>query len=161
MWGYKGATASKFVDGGAGQIGRVGEALDRSRWGIHAGSLDPRLTLGVEYASRHEDGEAGLNTVASPRLVTDSTGTLFSAYALARPFPSVDKKPHPLSLMARWDRVNVNTDKDSKYDVVIAGLIWDLSTKASFSVDYQENHPTEGSPIAPSKTWFAHFVARF
>jgi hypothetical protein len=63
--------------------------------------------------------------------------------------------------MARWDRVNVNTDSDSRYDVVIAGLIWDLSSKVSMSVDYQENNPVEGSPIASSKTWFAHFVARF
>jgi hypothetical protein len=160
-WGYLGATASKFVDGGAGQVGRVGESLDRSRWGLFAGLLDPRLTAAVEYASRHEDGELGLNTVASPRSVIDSTGTLFSVYALGRPFSSVNNKPHPLSLMARWDRVNVNTDRDSKYDVLIGGLVWDLSTKASFSLDYQENHPTDGSPIAPSKTWFAHFVARF
>ena len=161
VWGYKGATASKFVDGGTGQVGRVGEALDRDRWGVHLGRLDPRFTAAVEYASRKEEGEIGANTVASPREVTDSTGTLFSAYVLARPFPSRSEKPHPLSLVARWDRVNVNTDSDSKYDVVIAGLIWDLSTKVSMSLDYQENNPVEGNPIAPSKIWFAHFVARF
>ena len=161
VWGYKGATASKFVDGGTGQVGRIGEALDRDRWGVHLGRLDPRLTAAVEYASRKEKGEIGANSVASPREVTDSTGTLFSAYALARPFPSRSGKPHPLSLMARWDRVNVNTDKDSKYDVAIAGLIWDLSSKVSMSLDYQENSPVEGNPIAPSKIWFAHFVARF
>ena len=161
IWGYKGATASKFVDGGAGQTGSIGEGLDRNRWGAHLGTLGPRLTAAVEYASRKEDGEAGANTVASPREVTDSTGTLFSAYALARPFPSVSGKPHPLSLMARWDRVNVNTDRDSKYDVVIAGLIWDLSSKVSLSLDYQENNPVDGNPIASSKIWFAHFVARF
>jgi hypothetical protein len=161
VWAYKGATASKFVDGGAGQIGRVGESLDRDRWGIHLGRLDPRLTAAVEYASRKEEGEIGANTLSSPREVTDSTGTLFSVYALARPFPSADKRPHPLSLMARWDRVHVNTDRDSRYDVVIAGLIWDLSSKASMSLDYQENNPVEGNPIASSKIWFAHFVARF
>lgn len=160
-WGYKGATASKFVDGGAGQIGRVGNGLDRDRWGIHAGRLDPRLTLAVQYASRREEAELGANTAASPRSVTDSTGTMLSAYALARPFPSVGAKPHPLSLLARWDRVKVNTDTDARYDVVIAGLVWDLSSKASFSLDYQENNPIDGNPIAPGKTWFAHFVARF
>jgi hypothetical protein len=55
----------------------------------------------------------------------------------------------------------VNTDTNARYDVVIAGLIWDLSSKASFSLDYQENNPIAGNPIAPSRTWFAHFVARF
>lgn len=161
LWGYKGATASKFVDSGTGQIGRVGDALDRSRWGAHIGTLNPRLTAAIEYAQRREEGELGANTVASPRAVIDSTGNLFSAYGMVRPFRSSGKTPHPLSLVARYDRVTVNTDNDHRYDVIIGGVIWDLSTKASFSLDYQENNPVEGSPIAPSKIWFAHFVARF
>lgn len=161
IWGYKGATASKFVDGGAGQNGTIGDALGRNRWGVHIGRLDPRLTAAIEYASRKEQGEIGANTLTSPREVTDSTGTLFSVYALARPFPSIAGKPHPLSLMARWDRVNANTGVRSKYDVVIGGLIWDLSGKVSMSLDFQENNPFEGHPISPSKIWFAHFVARF
>ncbi|MEO8194584.1 MAG: hypothetical protein ABI681_12105 [Gemmatimonadales bacterium] len=160
-WGYKGATASKFVDGGAGQIGRIGDALARDRWGVHAGSATPRLTFGIQYASRREEGETGNNTSLFPRAVIDSTSTLASGYALVRPFQARGTKPHPLSLLARYDRVTVNTDSDLRYDVVIGGLIWDLSSKASFSVDYQENNPVEGSPIASSKTWFAHFVARF
>ena len=160
-WAYKGATASRFVDGGTGQVGRIGEALDRDRWGVHAGRLDPRLTFGIQYASRSEEGELGANTPASPRSVIDSTGTLVSGYALVRPFVSSGAKPHPLTLMARWDRINANTDSDRRYDVVIAGLIWDLSSRTSLSLDYQENNPLEGAPIAPAKTWFAHFVARF
>ncbi len=160
-WGYKGATASKFVDGGAGQVGRVGNALDRDRWGVHVGNLDPRLTFGVQFASRREEGELGSNTQALPRSVIDSTGTLLSAYALARPFQMLSGKPHPLSLLARYDRVTVNTDTDARYGVIIAGLIWDLSSKVSMSLDYQENDPIEGTPVASAKTWFAHFVARF
>jgi hypothetical protein len=160
-WGYKGATASRFVDGGAGQVGRVGSALDRDRWGVHVGNLDPRVTFGVEYASRREQGELGANTSASPRELTDSTGTLVSAYGLVRPFALASGKSHPLSLLARYDRVNVNTDKDARYDVVIAGLIWDLTNKVSLSLDYQENNPVQGNAIARSHLWFAHFVARF
>jgi hypothetical protein len=161
VWAYKGATASTFAGGGAGQTGPVGSALKRDRWGVHAGSLTPRLTAAIQYASRIEEGETGANTVASPRNLKDSTGTLFSAYALARPFRSSGAKPHPLSLLARYDRVTVNTDGDRSYAVIIAGLVWDLTSKAAFSVDYQENNPVSGSPIASSKTWFAHFVARF
>jgi len=161
LWGYKGATASAFVGGGSGQVGPVGSALRRDRWGMHAGSLTRRLSAGVEYASRLEEGERGANTAASPRTLKDSTGKLISAYALVRPFSSSETKPHPLSLLARYDHVTVNKDADSGYDVIIAGLVWDLSSKASFSVDYQENNPGNGNPIAASKTWFAHFVARF
>jgi hypothetical protein len=160
-WGYKGATASKFVEGGQGQIGTVGSALDRDRWGLHIGNLNPRLTFGAEYATRREQGEVGSNTVASPRNVIDSTGTLLSGYAVVRPFKTRTTKPHPLSLVARYDRVTVNTDSDSAYEVVIGGVIWDLTSRVSASVDYQENNPITGSPITPSRIWFAHFVARF
>jgi hypothetical protein len=160
-WVYKGATASRFASSGTGQTGPLGYALDRNRWGLHAGLLNPRLTLGAEYASRQEEGELGNNTQASPATVIDSTGTLASAYAVLRPFASRTAHPHPLGLVARYDRVNVDTDNDARYDVIIAGLIWDLSSKASFSIDYQDNKPVSGDPIARSYTWFAHFVARF
>lgn len=161
-WGYRGATASTFVGGGTGQIGPVGDGLARDRWGVHAGSAAPKLTFGVEYASRREEGELGANTALSPRTVIDSTGTLASAYALVRPVMLLGGSGiHPLSLMARFDRVVTNTDTDARYNVVIGGLIWDLSSKASFSVDYQETTPVSGDPIATNKTYFAHFVARF
>jgi hypothetical protein len=161
-WYYKGAVASKFVTAGAGEIGAIGSGLKRDRWGIHAAANDPRVTVGIEYASRSEEGESGLNTVASPRAVTDSTGNLVAGYAIVRPFALANMSAtSPLSLVARWDRVTTNTASDWKYDVVIGGIIWDLSKKASFSLDYQETTPVEGNPIAPVKTYFAHFVARF
>ena len=160
-WGYKGATASRFVDGGASQVGRVGSSLDRDRWGVHVGHLNPRLTFGAEYASRREEGEIGDNTTLSPRAVRDSTGTLVSVYGTVRPFASRNARPHPLSILGRYDRVNANTDSDRRYDVVIAGLIWDVSSKVSVSLDYQENNPVRNSPIARSHLWFAHLVARF
>jgi len=161
-WYYRGAVASKFVAAGPGEIGPVGSGLDRNRWGVHAGAIDPRLTVGVDYARRQEQGEAGLNTVASPRNVTDSTGNLASGYVIVRPFAfTSSSSTSPLSLVARVDRVTTNTRTDWKYNVVIAGVIWDLSKRASFSADYQETTPVTGSPIAPVKTYFAHFVARF
>jgi len=160
-WGYKGATASKFVEGGQQQVGAVGNALDRDRWGVHLGSLNPRLTLGLEYAWRREQAELGANTAASPREVVDSTGTLLSGYAIVRPFKSGASRPHPLSLVARYDHVKVNEDSGARYDVIIGGLIWDLNSRVSASLDYQENNPVSGSAIAPSRIWFAHFVARF
>ncbi|HVF39327.1 MAG TPA: hypothetical protein VM939_05455 [Gemmatimonadaceae bacterium] len=156
-WAYKGAVASKFVSAGTGQVGPVGAGLQRDRWGIHAGNLNPRLTFGVEYASRIEEGESGLNTVTSPRAVTDSTSSLLAGYAIVRPISAQSR----LSLLGRYDRVTTNTSTDSKYHLVIAGLIWDFSRRASLSLDYQETTPIEGSPVAPVKTYFAHFVARF
>ncbi len=159
-WIYRGATASKFATAVPGEVGPIGSALDRDRWGVHGVWNDPRFTVGAEYASREEEGEAGLNTIASPRRATDSTGTLVAGYALVRPFAGTTAGS-PLSLMARFDRVTTNTDTDWKYNIFIGGIIWDFSKRASLSLDYQENTPVEGAPIAATKTYFAHFVARF
>jgi hypothetical protein len=161
-WAYKGAIASKFVNSTPGEVGPIGSGLDRDRWGVFAGANDPRFTFGVDYASRHEEGEKGLNTIASPRSVTDSTGRIVAGYAVVRPFGfSTPNVLEPLTVFGRFDRVTVNTDTDSKYNVVIGGIAWDLSKRASVSLDYQEVTPVEGKPITATKTYFAHFVARF
>ncbi|MGK2963766.1 MAG: hypothetical protein ACSLFK_16720 [Gemmatimonadaceae bacterium] len=160
-WGYKGAIASRFVNGGAGQVGTVGDALRRDRWGVHAGSASPRLTVAAQYARRMDEGEDGLNTQASPRAVVDSVGTLLSAYASVRPLPGAGKESHPLSLLFRIDRVTTNTDTGESYDFIVGGVIWDFSSRLSMSLDYQEVTPREGRPVAATRTWFAHFVARY
>ena len=162
-WGSKGAIASRFVTGGAGQIGTVGQGLDRDRWGIHAGSARTVFTFGVEYARKHDEGENGSNTPVAPRVVVDSSGSVTSGYALLRPVMLLrkDSKHHPLTLMARVDRVSNNTDGDAYYNNVIAGLIWDINPKASFSLDYQEVSSYSGSTFPQSKTYFVHFVARY
>jgi hypothetical protein len=162
-WGYKGAIASRFVSGGTGQIGTVGEGLVRNRWGVHAGSTAPTFTLGVEYARKHDEGETGSNTPATPRVVVDSAGSVTSGYAFLRPAMLFQKnlKTHPLSLFGRLDRVSNNTEADAYDNNVIAGLVWDISPKASVSLDYQEVSPYSGSSFPASKTYFAHLVARF
>lgn len=160
-WAYKGAIASRFVNGGIGQSGAIGDGLKRDRWGVHVGSATQRLVAVAQYASRTDEGEDGLNTSVSPRAVVDSTGTIISAYAIARPIAGTKSKPHPLSLLARIDRVTTNTDTDAAYDLIVGGVIWDLTTRLSASLDYQEVSLREGTPIVPTRTWFAHFVARF
>lgn len=162
-WGYKGATASRFVSGGVGQIGTVGQGLDRNRWGVHAGSATPTFTFGVEYAMKHEEGENGANTPLSPRVVVDSSGSLTSGYALLRPVMLFRRnlKSHPLALIGRVDRVSNNVDRDGYYNNVIAGLIWDITSSAAMSLDYQEVASHSGSTFPTSKVFFAHFVARF
>jgi hypothetical protein len=72
-WYYKGEVASRFVAGGAGQVGPVGEGLKRDRYGVFAGLRDPRLTLGAHYVQFKGEGETGNNTGLSPRVVVDST----------------------------------------------------------------------------------------
>ncbi|HEU4564527.1 MAG TPA: hypothetical protein VFS05_07760 [Gemmatimonadaceae bacterium] len=161
-WGYKGALASKFVDGGAGQVGQVSTSLQRDRWGVFAGLRDRRLTLGAEYAERRDEGETGANTAASPRVVSDSTGRIVSGFAIVRPFEIANpEKRSPLALLFRVDRIEPSTDRGGSGRLVIGGLMYDLTSRLSLSLDYQEQLPRDGAAIAPSKTYFLHASASF
>ncbi|HJU64227.1 MAG TPA: hypothetical protein VJ596_01060, partial [Gemmatimonadaceae bacterium] len=161
-WGYKGALASRFVDGGAGQIGPVSSSLQRDRWGLFAGLRDPRLTVGMEYSRRLDEGELGENTSASPRVLTDSTGRIMSAFAIVRPFRLADPASRvPLALLGRWDEITPNTDADARARLIIAGLAWELSSRLSLSLDYQELAPRRASVPNETTTWFLHLFANF
>ena len=162
-WIYRGAIASRFVNGGTGQMGPVSSGLNRNRWGLFAGIRDPRLTIGADYARRQDGGETGANTAASPRAVVDSTGRLTSAYVVAKPFRMIHaKNGMPLGVVLRYDRVTPNASAtDLGYHVFIGGLTWDLSSRTSVLLDYQEQIPTRATVIAAQKVWYMHWVANF
>lgn len=172
-WGYKGATASAFVNGGAGQTGPVGVALDRSRAGLFAAVRDPRLTLGAEIAQRHEDGDLGDNTAAAPRTLTEVTARLVSGFAVVRPlaFRTADGKS-PWGVVARYDYLWPSASTagfpqppptTNAYHTLIAGVFADLSARAQVALDYQEQLTSQGtsSPPNPMKGYFFHFVVNF
>jgi hypothetical protein len=175
-WGYKGALASTFVNGGAGQVGPVGEALDRSRAGVFVGIKDPRLTLGGEYEVRHDGGDAGLNTLASPRTSTTTTGHLVSGLAVVRPFAFLTGTgKSPFGIVARYDKVSPTASTDNvipapppenAYHNLIAGVFYDVNTKAQFALDYQEalaaNNGVSAAPVpTQQKGYYAHFQVNF
>lgn len=161
-WGYKGAIASRFVAGGAGQIGPVGESLQRDRWGLFAGLRDRRLTIGTEFAQRIDEGEIGSNTTVSPRVVIDSTGTLFSGFAIVRPFEWIDpSRRSPIALLGRYDRFRFNDEAGPASRQIIAGVIYDLDRRLSIAGDFQQTLPRDGAPGTALKTWFIHAIASF
>ena len=174
-WGYKGATASSFVNGGAGQVGAVGQALDRSRAGVFVGIRDPRLTLGMELAQRHEEGETGQNTAVSPRAETETTGRLLSGFTVVRPFAfATAGGKSPFGLVARYDHVTPTAKtsgipsppaSSNAYHTLIAGVFYDLSQRAQLALDYQESLASDNgvssAPPSQSKGYYAHFVVNF
>lgn len=161
-WTYRGATGSRFVAGGGGQLGPVGSGLSRNRSGVFVGMRDPRVTVGAEYATRTDGSETGDNTALLPRVETDSTGRLVSGFMVLRPFQIMNEASTvPLGIVARWDRFKPNQDAAPYSNTVIAGLIWDINKKASLALDYQEQTPHAGSVSAPSKTYFLHLVAAY
>jgi hypothetical protein len=176
-WGYKGTLASTFVNGGTGQLGAIGDGLDRSRFGFFAGIRDPRLVLGAEFANRHDGGEQGLNTALSPRIATTTTGHLWSAYTLVRPwaFSNANHKS-PFGLLARYDHVSPTASTDgfitppppsteNSYHVLIGGVFADISQRAQLALDYQESLASDNgvslSPPTQLKAWYAHFNVNF
>lgn len=160
IWGYKGALASRFAQGGTGQLGPIGSALRRDRWGVFAALEYSALTIALQHARRLEEGELGSNTSVDPRQVVDSTGSVTAGYAILRPFTGIAVM-QPLSLVARWDHVTANRATGSDFDLVIAGLIWDLSSRVSLSLDFQGQYPDLASSAQATRTVFLHGLARF
>jgi hypothetical protein len=173
-WGYRGATASGFVNGGTNQLGAVGDALDRTRYGVFAGVRDPRLVLGAEAAQRHEGGESGANTAASPRTLTETTGRLLSAFTVVRPLAFVNATgKSPFGVVGRYDHitptastVNLPAARGANaYHTLIGGVFWDISQKAQIALDYQESlasdNGSSNAPPTPLKAYYAHFVVTF
>jgi hypothetical protein len=176
-WGYKGATASGFVAPLPGQVGAIGDALDRSRMGIFAGVRDPRLILGFEYAARHDESEIGLNTAASPRDVNGATGHLMSGIGIVRPLAfSNPSRTSRVGIVTRYDHVKPTASQSgvflstppsssNAYHVLIAGIFFDLTPKAQLALDYQEslasNNGLSLPPPAQTKTYYAHFNVNF
>lgn len=161
-WVYRGDLASKFVNGGTGQLGTIGTGLERNRYGGFIGIRDPRLVVGVDYAQRQDGRDTGANTTASPAGIADSTGRLVAGYVVAKPFKMIDSKSTiPLGIVLRYDQVTPNTSTSPKINTFIGGLSWDLTSKTSISLDYQEATPANGAPVAPTKTYYMHWVANF
>jgi hypothetical protein len=177
LWGYKGATASSFVNGGPAQVGAIGQALDRSRAGVFLGLRDPRLTLGAEYAQRHEDGEQGANTLESPRTITGITGRYTSAFAVVRPLAFMNETGvSPFGFVGRYDHVKPSTSATGYVSplappvgngnhLLVAGIFYDLSQRAQMALDYQESLAADNgvslAPTTQSKAYFAHFMISF
>ena len=174
-WGYKGALASAFVNGGTGQLGAVGTALDRSRAGVLVGIRDPRIVLAGEFTLRHDGGETGQNIATSPVVPVTTSGRLVSGFTVVRPFAfSSETGKSPFGLVARYDHVRPTSSSTgysngpasaSAYHFLVAGLFYDLSQKAQIALDYQEalaaNNGVSAAPPGQSKVYYAHFVINF
>lgn len=173
-WSYRGALASKFVNGGPAQVGNVGAALGRSRAGVFLGLRDPRLVIVAEHARRRDESEQGSNTLLAPRTVGATRGHLTSGYVVLRPLAFRDTASRSFGLVARYDRVSPTVSSENlvpapetanSYHNLVAGALWDLTTRAQIALDYQESlatsDGTSSAPPAPMKGYFLHFNVTF
>lgn len=164
-WIYDGKTKSRFANGGAGQLAPITDPLRRDRWGIFAGVRDPRLTLGAHYAQRTESYEYGGNTAAAPRIVSDTSGTLVSAFAVARPFAwKSGTNTSRLGAVLRFDRFKPRNALAGTQQFVVAGLQFEPTTRTALALDFQQMTPRDfagAAPIVATRTWYLHWSASF
>ncbi|HEX7937811.1 MAG TPA: hypothetical protein VF483_02400 [Gemmatimonadaceae bacterium] len=161
-WYSKGASASAFVLGGAGQVGPVSEGVQKDRRGLFVGLKDRRLTGGLDWAQRVEGLESGANTAGSPRVVTTRTSDLKSLFAQVRPMEWMDMdKPSPWGIVGRLDSFKIDNSKSASAQFIVLGAFWDVSAKTTFTLDLQQLSPKSGSTTVPAKTIFVHWNANF
>ena len=198
-WGYLGCNGSAFQSGGAGQVGpgtngAITDCMSRNRFGVFAAIKDSticdmrsggrcRLTAGLQFAQRRDESDNGGNTVASPRVVHDSTGRVFDGFLFIRPVEVFNASQHsPFSLVARFDHFTPQTDPTSSvpgaanyagttpaYNFWVLGASYDMNQKLTLTADYQNQTPTDfpvpvGTNVRPTPTssiFFLHFVVNF
>ena len=164
-WMYKGYVGSRFVAGGAGQVGPVADATKRDRWGIFAGTRDPRLTLGVHYARRVDGYKYGDNTLAAPRTVSDTAGTLLSTYVIVRPVSwQWGRNVSRLGVVLRRDEFRSHGALPGKEHLLIAGIEYAPTARTALALDYQDLSAPEyvgRRPIGETRTVYVHWSATF
>jgi hypothetical protein len=163
-WYSMGSTASAFVLGGAGQVGPVSDGLQKDRRGLFVGLKERRLIAGLDWAQRVEEVESGANTAGNPRAVSSRTSGLTSVFALARPAEWMNKdKQSPWGLVGRYDTFELNTSASpsGSNSFVVLGAFWDISARATLTVDLQQLDPKGASTTVATKTLFAHWNVSF
>jgi hypothetical protein len=198
-WVYKGWNGSAFQSGGTGEVGpgtngAITDGMQRDRFGLNLALRDSsvcdfrtggrcRFVLAGEYDQRRDASDNGGNTVASPRVFHDSTGSIFAGWIYLRPVEIFDPSQHsPFSIIARFDHFTPQTDPGSSvpgaanyagttpaYNFYVLGASWDLNQKITLTADWQNQSPTDfpaptGTNVRPtpqSSIFFIHFVANF
>jgi hypothetical protein len=166
-WIYEGATASRFVRGGAGgAIAPIGRGLPRDRYGLFAGLRDPRLTTGLQVARMRTVTDTLAPGPIPSRAVTDAGATVLSAHGIIRPVAFVRaSRRSPFGILVRYDAIESDTDRGDRYHYLIAGLLFDLNARSTLVLDYQEQLANAGAPALPSpgsfRALFAHVNINF
>lgn len=158
-----GASGSAF----AAPPNSIGDGLTKNRAGVFVGIRDRRLQGGAELSQRIEEAESG----APPaRQVFDRTSDLISGFAIVRPFEIAHpEQKSPFAIVSRYDRFDSFSKNpglpagafipDNTF--VVLGFLWDLNTRASFALDYQELKAKTTVTTFPTKTLFLHWQATF
>lgn len=156
-WISTGKTESRFA---SDPSNAVTDGLDRNRYGVFAGVRDRRLTLGGEWARRTDGVESGASPLG--RTVSNTTGELYSAFAVARPLEWISGAgPSPVGAVFRWDQFRPDRDSAGKQRYLLAGVFWEPTSATALALDYQRTEPLDGLGGATSENWYLHWQVSF
>lgn len=161
-WAYAGQTASRFREGGAGQVGPVSDGLSRDRVGMFVGVRDPRVTAGLSLARRTETTESGQNTVTNPRQTVDVSGQITSVFAVVRPGAwRASSATSRWGIVGRFDSFTPDVDVDPEAHFTVASLFWEANSRVTFSLDHQAESRRGGPLARETRAFFARVQALF
>lgn len=160
-WYYNGDRASDFARP-RGTVQAVSSALRKDRAGVFLGLRDPRITLGAELAQRWDVFESADTTRDLTPTAVERTARVVSLYTIVRPLAFVNSAPNwPLAVVLRADHIKPDIDTAPYARNYIAGLSWEFNRRTSFTFDYQNQTPKDGSGAPDSKVYFLHLIAAF
>ena len=160
-WYYNGDRASDFARR-RGTVQAVSSALRKDRAGVFVGLRDPRIILGAELAKKWDVFESADTTRDVAPTAVERAASLVSLHTTIRPLTFINSAPNwPVAIVLRADHIKPNIDTDPYTRNYIAGLQWEFNKRTSFTFDYQNQVPKDGSTAADSKVYFLHLIAGF
>lgn len=160
-WGSLGSRRSAFATG-PGTVEPVTSGVQRDRWGVFAGYRAARLSAGAEYAVRIDGLETADTLVDVRPQPGRATSRVVAGFVAARPLALIDTSwTAPLGLVLRAERMTSTTAPSGRGTFVIAGATWDLSSRVSIALDYQEEARRDAFQGPDTRTYFLHAMARF
>lgn len=173
-WASSGGAASSHQNDVASVTnnGPVSDPLTKDRYGILVGNKDHALTFAVNWSQRKDSFESGANTVASPLVKADTSGTVTSGFIVARPTELFDRA-HKSSwgVLFRYDNFVPKDNSTAgtsgsapSQQRTIAGIFWEPNARTTFTLNYQgldfSNYLPANKPAVAS-TVFLHWYVTF
>jgi hypothetical protein len=160
-WYYNGDRASDFARR-RGTVAAVSSALRKDRAGVFIGLRDPRIVLGAELAQKWDVFESADTTRDITPTAVERTARVISLHTTIRPLTFINSAPNwPVAIVLRADHIKPNIDTDPYARNYIAGLQWEFNRRTSFTFDYQNQVPKDGSTAVDNKVYFLHLIAAF
>lgn len=159
-WMSLGARASDYATR-KGTVLPVADARTRNRYGFLATYRDARMALGANLARKVDVAESADTTSDAVPTTRTVTGNLVSVHGIIRPAMLAGATSSPWSVVLRADDIKPDRTAAGSQRRYIVGSTWDLSSRASVTLDVQSLSFRGGLAGSASRTVFLHLISSF